>query len=198
MTDRDDGMPVEDRLARWMADDGYCESTDAGPLVREAEAEIRRLTSLLASVTVPQVSDPNVTAPQANLPEANPMLPVNTPERLRQIAARLGFTDLIEYHRGSYLDPLVHARWHGAPVALSLRTGIAGGFSVAFYRGVQATEWDETGEEYIPDEWDEVADTRFADTELALVLGAALLDAFGQERAEQYAWVPSPSECGLP
>ena len=107
-------------------------------------------------------------------------------EGLRDLAERLGFTDVRLIHRDGRTSPLIHARWRGAPVALSLRTGIAGGFSCAFYRGPQTPQLDEDGEEWTESEWDEVADSRFGFPEMALVMGAALLAEYSDGRELAY------------
>jgi len=111
-------------------------------------------------------------------------------ERLESLAARLGFTEIRILHRDNHTSPLIHARWRGAPVALSLRTGLAGGFSCAFYRGVQV---DENGETARGEEWDEVADTHFGDPEMALIIGAALLEEFSDGREMLYQDAPHAS-----
>ncbi len=108
------------------------------------------------------------------------------------LASRLGFTHVRIYVREAGMSPLIHARWQGAPVALSLRSGPAGGFSVAFFRGVQPAADDEDGATGSGAEWDEVADTTFGDPELALLLGAAALGHYGLEQAARYSGVPWP------
>lgn len=107
-----------------------------------------------------------------------PRADAETHQRIAALATELGFEDVRVYARNSGMDPLIHARWRGAPVALSLRTGLAGGFSVAFYTGPKPIQVDEDGE-FQESEWDEVSDTMFGGEETALVLGAALLERFG-------------------
>lgn len=74
-------------------------------------------------------------------------------------------------------------------MSLSLRDGIAGGFSVAFYRGEHpADEHDADGLGH----WHEVAETMDGLPEHALVLGAAYLEEYGAELANRYAGIPLP------
>jgi hypothetical protein len=110
-------------------------------------------------------------------------------EELAGLAERLGFTDVRIMYRDTGISPLIYARWRGAPVALSLRSGLAGGFSCAFYRGVQEVEVDEDGESWSRGEWDEVVDSSCGSPEVALVMGAALLEAFSEGREEAYRLV---------
>lgn len=86
---------------------------------------------------------------------------------------------------------LIHAYWHGAPVAISVRGGIAGGVGVAFWTG-GADESTEDADTDYPDQWDEILDTSFAGVDAAVILGAAALKHYGQERAQQYQHVPLP------
>lgn len=83
---------------------------------------------------------------------------------------------------------LIHAYWHGAPVAISLRGGLAGRVGVAFWTGATP---DNTDENYL-DQWDEILDTSFAGVDAAVILGAAALEHYGQERAQQHQGVPLP------
>lgn len=110
-------------------------------------------------------------------------------ERYAELAQRLGFQDVTITYRGAYTDPLIHAYWQGAPVAISLRSGIAGGLGVAFYTGDTSTETDEDGKTWRPGEWDEVLDTSFAGPEVALILGAAALAEWAGDRPAQYKGV---------
>lgn len=113
-------------------------------------------------------------------------------DRWAGLAARLGFTDAFvqEYEDGT--RTVIHAFWRGAPVAMSLRSGLAGGFSVAFHRGDLALPYeDEDGNERF-DSWDEVADTQTSSPDIALLLGAALLTEFDDDRSTLYAGQPRP------
>ena len=104
------------------------------------------------------------------------------------LGAELGI-DVVAVFERDMGSPLIHGYWNGAPVAISLRTGLAGGLGVAFYMGPGTEFVDEDGETGTTDEWDEVLDTQFAGPEAALVLAAAALDRYGRERAEKYAGV---------
>lgn len=126
----------------------------------------------------------------SNSPSSTPS--AGSEERIEALAARLGFTDVSVVSRDAGTSPLIHARWRGAPVALSLRTGIAGGFSCAFYRGPSPEENTKSVDEEAWGEWDEVGDTQFGDPEMALVLGAAILSEYGGERTTKYQDVPMP------
>ena len=124
---------------------------------------------------------------------SSPATPAGPAERIQALATRLGFTDVLVVPRDAGVSPLIHARWRGAPVALSLRTGIAGGFSCAFYRGPSPDGSVGSLEEDGWMEWDEVADTQFGNPEMALLLGAALLDEYGGDRIAEYQGVQMPS-----
>lgn len=124
------------------------------------------------------ISVPNTTGGTG--PQKYPLASKDVHERVAALAEKLGFEEVRIFARNYGVDPLIHARWRGAPVALSLRTGIPGGFSVAFYAGPQPSQTDEDGYEYPGDEWEEVADTHVPSEEVTLVLGAALLEEFGE------------------
>lgn len=132
--------------------------------------------------------------------QLHPLASPDSHERIAALANELGFTDVRLYRRGG-IDPLVHARWKGAPVALSLRSGIAGGFSVAFYSGPAVVPQSagssdaESNLDDAPNTWVEVADTAmpFSD-ELALVLGAAVLERYGDP--SPFVGIPMPGESG--
>lgn len=106
-------------------------------------------------------------------------------------ADRADFTDvrLVQMRDGD--TPLIYARWHGAPVAIRMRSGLAGGLSAAFYRGNLA----EPGQDDMPDDdWDELFDTRLGDETTALTLAGAAFAAWGHEGATRYTGQPMPDE----
>jgi hypothetical protein len=112
-------------------------------------------------------------------------------DRTLKLAEKLGFTDvhLIERDFG---NPLIHARWKGAPVALSLNTGIAGGICVAFYRGEHPDAMYEDGKMGPGEKWDEVFDTHFIDEEMLMVFAAAGLEHLSDGREIEYKDIPGP------
>lgn len=128
-------------------------------------------------------------SPDRRIPDAPPEIVA----RVTEVASRFGFTDVRVLDREAGMSPLVYARWRGAPVALSLRSGLAGGFSVAFYRGPQPEQVDEDGYVWTDSEWDEVIDTSFGSPELAVVLGAAALEAYADGRENLYRNVSTES-----
>lgn len=114
------------------------------------------------------------------------IVPTELDPDARCAAEKLGFTELRVYDRDGVGNPLIRARWRGAPVSISVRTDLAGGICVAFYRGEVPVQADDDGGDLPMDVWDEVADTRFADQEMGLVVAAALLEHYGAETAAAY------------
>lgn len=61
---------------------------------------------------------------------------------LNNFAEKLGFYSCRVYLRDNdYHSPLIYAYWRDAPVALSLRSGVASGVSVAFFRGTNPSSY---------------------------------------------------------
>jgi len=79
---------------------------------------------------------------------------------------------------------LVHGYWHGAPVAISLRTGLVGGLGVAFW-----DERDVSGNGH----WDEVLDTSFGELDATIALGVAALERYAAGRESNYVGTNLPS-----
>ena len=94
-------------------------------------------------------------------------------------ATGLGFSDVQVGEESDRI--LIYARWHGAPVAISQRGGLAGGFGVAFLRPAEDNA-----------KFDEVVDITLAEPEMLLRLAAAALEATGVDRAEQYRGADLP------
>lgn len=126
------------------------------------------------------------------------IVPAELDPDARRAAEKLGFTELRVYERDGVGNPLMRARWRGAPVSISVRTDLAGGICVAFYRGEVPVNTDEDGGDLPTDVWDEVADTRFADQEMGLVIAAALLEHYGAELADTYRDAAQIEDSRLP
>lgn len=109
--------------------------------------------------------------------------PFEEQEKVAYLASVLNFTDVTAYDRGDESNVVVFARWRGAPVAISLRGGLAGGVSVAFYNGPQDEPDD--ADAVPPETWHEVADSRFGfgpdAISMALTLGEAMLTVFAND-----------------